>query len=143
MRACNISTSSPLDGLSSEVSTWCECVGLGSEGASAAAGAGKEVLLARLVEQLKARLQAYKEENQQLEEMLHQSDTRASSEFACEYWKHQVCIANRILLPIRCIQCWLSAVYWFSCWSRCSSYDPGRCEHLLALSMHARQGLIA
>lgn len=38
------------------------------------------MLLTRLVDQLKGRLQTYKEENQQLEEMLHQSDARASSE---------------------------------------------------------------
>jgi len=41
-------------------------------------GAGREALLSRLVEQLKGRLQALKEENQQLEDMLHQSDSRAS-----------------------------------------------------------------
>ena len=40
--------------------------------------AGREALLSRLVEQLKGRLQALKEENQQLEDMLHQSDSRAS-----------------------------------------------------------------
>ncbi len=44
----------------------------------AAGGAGREALLSRLVEQLKGRLQALKEENQQLEDMLHQSDGRAS-----------------------------------------------------------------
>lgn len=46
------------------------------------AGPGREVLLTRLVDQLKGRLQTYKEENQQLEEMLHQSDARASGELA-------------------------------------------------------------
>ena len=34
--------------------------------------------MSRLVEQLKGRLQALKEENQQLEDMLHHSDSRAS-----------------------------------------------------------------
>ncbi|KAL3143881.1 hypothetical protein ABBQ32_003696 [Trebouxia sp. C0010 RCD-2024] len=40
---------------------------------------GREVRLSRVVEQLKGRLQTLREENQQLEEMLHQSDARASS----------------------------------------------------------------
>lgn len=51
----------------------------GAEETQAGSGAaGREALLSRLVEQLKGRLQSLKEENQQLEEMLHQSDARAS-----------------------------------------------------------------
>jgi len=52
---------------------WQACDAGSEEGA-----AGREALLSRLVEQLKGRLQALKEENQQLEDMLHQSDSRAS-----------------------------------------------------------------
>lgn len=52
---------------------WQACDAGTEEGA-----AGREALLSRLVEQLKGRLQALKEENQQLEDMLHQSDSRAS-----------------------------------------------------------------
>ncbi len=54
-------------------SQWQACDAGTEEGA-----AGREALLSRLVEQLKGRLQALKEENQQLEDMLHQSDSRAS-----------------------------------------------------------------
>ena len=70
-------------GLLQEQSVTCNA-GSASE---ATAGPDREVLLTRLVEQLKGRLQTYKEENQQLEEMLHQSDARASSEllFACHF----------------------------------------------------------
>ena len=55
---------------------------------NSAAGHGREVLLTRLVDQLKGRLQTYKEENQQLEEMLHQSDARASSEQTLHLFLH-------------------------------------------------------
>lgn len=54
------------------------CAGEEESQASANA-AGREARLSRLVEQLKGRLQTLREENQQLEEMLHQSDARASS----------------------------------------------------------------
>lgn len=65
------------------------CNGAGSA-PEVTVGPDREALLTRLVEQLKGRLQAYKEENQQLEEMLHQSDARASSEllFACQFCVH-------------------------------------------------------
>lgn len=52
----------------------------GEEESQASSNAvGREVRLSRVVEQLKGRLQTLREENQQLEEMLHQSDARASS----------------------------------------------------------------
>lgn len=52
--------------------------GAGAAAAAASGPAGREALLSRLVEQLKGRLQSLREENQQLEDMLHQSDARAS-----------------------------------------------------------------
>ena len=57
-----------------------EAVGAGEEEPQTSTNAaGREARLSRLVEQLKGRLQSLREENQQLEEMLHQSDARASS----------------------------------------------------------------
>ena len=57
----------------------CLIAGDGEGGSqSQGGGAGREALLGRLVEQLKGRLQSLREENQQLEDMLHQSDARAS-----------------------------------------------------------------
>ena len=44
----------------------------------------REALLAKLTEQLRGRLAAVKEENAQLEDLLHQADARASGKAHCQ-----------------------------------------------------------